>query len=153
MPNGLIELMGVLRSDGRQIWRLTIKVILDVDLAQLYGVTTGNLNLAVRRNPKRFPEDFMFLTQRNLCYCRMQEQKAAVADARDHMPSLNRACQCCPVLSKANGLADPSTGSAHFCAKPPCERHRESAHRADVGQSSSTSRTHATTSRLRQSFW
>ena len=36
------------------------KVMLDVDLAQLYGVTTGNLNLAVRRNPKRFPEDFMF---------------------------------------------------------------------------------------------
>ena len=36
------------------------EVMLDVDLAQLYGVTTGNLNLAVRRNPKRFPEDFMF---------------------------------------------------------------------------------------------
>src|SRR5262245_45955586 len=36
------------------------KVMLDADLAQLYGVTTGNLNLAVRRNPKRFPEDFMF---------------------------------------------------------------------------------------------
>jgi hypothetical protein len=36
------------------------KVMLDTDLAALYGVTTGNLNLAVRRNPKRFPEDFMF---------------------------------------------------------------------------------------------
>src|SRR5262245_55290722 len=36
------------------------KVMLDVDLARLYGVTTGNLNLAVRRNPKRFPGDFMF---------------------------------------------------------------------------------------------
>jgi ORF6N domain len=36
------------------------KVMLDADLATLYGVTTGNLNLAVRRNPKRFPEDFMF---------------------------------------------------------------------------------------------
>jgi hypothetical protein len=30
------------------------------DLAQLYGVTTFNLNLAVKRNQKRFPEDFMF---------------------------------------------------------------------------------------------
>lgn len=36
------------------------KVILDADLAELYRVTTGNLNLAVRRNKKRFPRDFMF---------------------------------------------------------------------------------------------
>ncbi len=36
------------------------KVMLDADLAELYGVTTGNLNLAVRRNPKRFPDDFVF---------------------------------------------------------------------------------------------
>jgi len=36
------------------------KVMLDRDLAELYGVTTGNLNLAVRRNIKRFPADFMF---------------------------------------------------------------------------------------------
>jgi len=36
------------------------KVMLDSDLAALYRVTTGNLNLAVRRNPNRFPEDFMF---------------------------------------------------------------------------------------------
>jgi hypothetical protein len=31
------------------------KVLLDSDLAELYGVTTGNLNLAVRRNKERFP--------------------------------------------------------------------------------------------------
>jgi hypothetical protein len=36
------------------------KVMLDKDLADLYGVTTGNLNKAVGRNIKRFPEDFMF---------------------------------------------------------------------------------------------
>ena len=36
------------------------KVLLDVDLARLYGVTTGNLNKAVRRNSDRFPDDFMF---------------------------------------------------------------------------------------------
>ena len=36
------------------------KVLLDSDLAELDGVTTGNLNLAVRRNKNRFPEDFMF---------------------------------------------------------------------------------------------
>lgn len=36
------------------------KVMLDSDLAELYGVTTGNLNKSVKRNIKRFPEDFMF---------------------------------------------------------------------------------------------
>ncbi len=36
------------------------KVMLDSDLAALYGVTTGNLNKAVKRNAKRFPIDFMF---------------------------------------------------------------------------------------------
>ncbi|MEI6884552.1 MAG: ORF6N domain-containing protein [Bacteroidota bacterium] len=36
------------------------KVILDKDLADLYGVSTGNLNKAVQRNRKRFPADFMF---------------------------------------------------------------------------------------------
>jgi hypothetical protein len=36
------------------------KVMLDSDLAALYGVTTGNLNKAVKRNAERFPSDFMF---------------------------------------------------------------------------------------------
>ncbi|SMD02042.1 ORF6N domain-containing protein [Pedobacter nyackensis] len=36
------------------------KVMLDEDLAELYQVTTGNLNKAVTRNIKRFPDDFMF---------------------------------------------------------------------------------------------
>ena len=36
------------------------KVMPDRDLAALYGVTTGNLNKAVRRNLDRFPTDFMF---------------------------------------------------------------------------------------------
>jgi hypothetical protein len=36
------------------------KVILDMDLADLYGVETGALNRAVKRNIQRFPDDFMF---------------------------------------------------------------------------------------------
>jgi len=36
------------------------KVLIDADLAALYQVLTKNLNLAVRRNRSRFPEDFMF---------------------------------------------------------------------------------------------
>ncbi|MBL7663612.1 MAG: ORF6N domain-containing protein [Bacteriovoracaceae bacterium] len=36
------------------------KVMLDSDLAKLYGVVTKNLNKAVKRNIDRFPDDFMF---------------------------------------------------------------------------------------------
>ncbi|MCK5078537.1 MAG: ORF6N domain-containing protein [Bacteroidales bacterium] len=36
------------------------KVMIDRDLASLYGVETRVMNQAVRRNIKRFPEDFMF---------------------------------------------------------------------------------------------
>ena len=36
------------------------RVMLDIDLAQLYGVTVGRLNEAVKRNADRFPSDFTF---------------------------------------------------------------------------------------------
>jgi len=43
------------------------KVMFDRDLARLYGVETGHLNRAVKRNTDRFPEDFMFqLTKEEL---------------------------------------------------------------------------------------
>ena len=37
-----------------------LKVMIDFDLAELYGVSTRQLNQQVTRNNKRFPEDFMF---------------------------------------------------------------------------------------------
>ena len=49
------------------------RVMLDSDLAQLYGVTTSNLNQAVRRNYNRFPKDFMFqLTKKDAEVLRSQ---------------------------------------------------------------------------------
>jgi len=36
------------------------KVMIDADLAKLYGVTTKRLNEQIRRNRDRFPNDFMF---------------------------------------------------------------------------------------------
>ena len=43
------------------------RVMIDRDLAELYGVETRVLNQAVRRNLKRFPDDFMFqLTDKEL---------------------------------------------------------------------------------------
>lgn len=40
-------------------------VMLDSDLAEVYGVTTGQLNQAVRRNERRFPEAFSFQLKQN----------------------------------------------------------------------------------------
>jgi hypothetical protein len=37
-----------------------VRVILDADLAKIYGVSTKRLNEQFRRNRKRFPEDFAF---------------------------------------------------------------------------------------------
>ncbi len=41
------------------------KVMLDIDLAVLYGVSTKRLNEQVKRNIKRFPSDFMFRLSKN----------------------------------------------------------------------------------------
>ena len=63
LPN-TVDLIPVERIE-RQIYLVRgLKVMLDSDLAELYGVPTGRLNEQVKRNIKRFPEDFMLqLTQ------------------------------------------------------------------------------------------
>ena len=38
----------------------SVQVMIDRDLAELYGVLTGNLNKAVKRNIERFLKEFMF---------------------------------------------------------------------------------------------
>lgn len=43
------------------------QVMLDRDLADLYGVETGQLNRQVKRNIERFPEDFMFQLTKEEC--------------------------------------------------------------------------------------
>lgn len=49
------------------------RVILDADLARLYGVTTKAFNQAVKRNADRFPEDFAFqLTIQEVAQLRSQ---------------------------------------------------------------------------------
>lgn len=49
------------------------RVMIDADLAKLYGVLTKNLNKAVKRNLDRFPEDFMFqLNDEEYCDLRFQ---------------------------------------------------------------------------------
>lgn len=53
--------MDIIKSIQNRIYELRgERVMLDRDLAALYGTETGALNLAVKRNIKRFPSDFMF---------------------------------------------------------------------------------------------
>src|ERR1044072_5615437 len=59
MPNTSIALPDELIEDTILLIREK-RVILDHDLARLYGVTTKVLNQSVKRNLDRFPEDFMF---------------------------------------------------------------------------------------------
>lgn len=56
------------------------KVILDADLATLYGVSTKRLNEQVKRNADRFPADFMFQLSR--------QEKAEVVANCDHLSRL-----------------------------------------------------------------
>jgi len=59
------------------------KVMLDRDLAILYGVPTKSLNLAVKRNIKRFPEDFMFqLTKEEFKNLRLQIETSSWGGTR-----------------------------------------------------------------------
>lgn len=44
-----------------------VQVMLDRDLAELYGVEVGQLNRQVKRNRERFPDDFMFQLSREEC--------------------------------------------------------------------------------------
>ncbi len=50
----------VRRVDSRILCLRRQKVILDSDLAELYGVTSKRLNEQVKRNASRFPSDFLF---------------------------------------------------------------------------------------------
>lgn len=53
--------MNIIRSVQNRIYEIRgQRVLLDKDLADLYEVPTKSLNLAVKRNIKRFPGDFMF---------------------------------------------------------------------------------------------
>ncbi len=55
-PVGITQRILVLRGQ---------RVLLDADLAELYGVRTERLNQQVRRNRKRFPDDFVIFTKIN----------------------------------------------------------------------------------------
>lgn len=67
------------------------KVLLDLDLAEIYGVPTKRLNEQVKRNAERFPEDFIF--QLNT-----KEKQEVVANC-DHLVRLKFWTKLQPLLA------------------------------------------------------
>jgi len=85
------------------------KVILDADLAKLYGVNTKRLNEQVKRNRQRFPEDFMFQLS--------AEEKAEVVANCDHLSNL-KFSKALPFAFTEQGVAMSGLRlSAWFCGK------------------------------------
>jgi hypothetical protein len=72
------------------------KVMLDRVLAELYGVTTGALNQAVKRNRLRFPEDFMF---------QLNEKEAKVLVSQNVIPSVRHLGGFLPYVFTQEGVA------------------------------------------------
>src|SRR5947199_10297149 len=60
MPGKSESLISIEQIDGMIRTIRGTRVMLDRDLAQIYGVPTKVFNQAVKRNAARFPEDFMF---------------------------------------------------------------------------------------------
>jgi len=58
---GMVMEKGAEAVAGLVRWVRGERVMLDADLARLYGVETGDLNRAVKRNASRFPDDFMLV--------------------------------------------------------------------------------------------
>lgn len=72
------QLIRVIRSN---------KVLLDADIASLYGVPTKRLNEAVKRNPSRFPANFMFqLTPAEADDLRSQNAASSFHGGRRYLP-------------------------------------------------------------------
>ena len=61
MKRKVVSVIPIERIMGKIYYIRGKKVMFDRDLAELYGVGTGVLNQAMKRNMKRFPEDFMFI--------------------------------------------------------------------------------------------
>ena len=122
------------------------KVMLDRDLAELYGVETRALNQAIRRNRKRFPEDFMFqLTWEEAHVLRSQivilngteddisksqtgisRRGGGISNISPTL-SLNKAWQCSPASSTASGPSK-STFRLYACSSNfgKCSQHLKS---------------------------
>ena len=93
------------------------RVLLDTELAVLYGVTTKRFNEQVRRNRDRFPADFMFqLTAEE--HTALRSQFATLNAGRGRHRKYR------PHAFTEGALAAPHRESTHQPPMPDCARHR-----------------------------
>ena len=91
-----VQVIGILDVQRRIIVVRGVQVMLDRDLAALYGVETRVLNQAVRRNIGRFPTDFMFQLSKEDC---LRSQIVTLNEARgNHLKYM-------PYAFTENGIA------------------------------------------------
>ena len=84
------------------------KVIVDRDLAEIYGVETRRLNEQVKRNPDRFPEDFMFqLTREEADFCARSRSQIAILKRGKNIKYLPYAFTEHGTIMAANVLNSP----------------------------------------------
>jgi len=79
------------------------RVLLDADLAALYGVETKRLNRAVKRNSERFPDDFLFqLTEEEAAALRFHSGTSNGRGGRRYLPyafTEQGVARCCTMRS------------------------------------------------------
>lgn len=89
------------------------KVLLDRDLAELYGVETFNLNKAVKRNMNRFPDDFMFTLNKK--EWEALKFHSGISSAHGGRRTLPYAFTEQGVAMLSSVLRSPPSGSSEYC--------------------------------------
>jgi hypothetical protein len=98
------------------------RVILDADLARLYGVPTKRVNEAIKRNHDRFPQDFAFrVTANELVSLRSQFAAAGPLDADQKQVAPNWS-QFATSSSRSPDWQRDRSNSSQFATRP--SRHR-----------------------------
>lgn len=108
----LLQTIGTKEVEARVIELRGQKVILDRDVAELYGVETKRINEAVKNNPDKFPERYCF-------YLKVSE-KQYVVENFDRMENLKKS----PVEPRAfteGGLYMLASEKAQEPCKPPLQ--------------------------------
>ena len=124
------------------------RVMLDFDLARLYGVPTSALNQAVRRNVERFPEDFAYpLTRQEVADLISQiviSKKTGRGGPRKAPLGVHgtRRCHAFQRTSIADGRAGKHRDNSHLRSAPPADGHARRVGRTidPPGRNRSTSR-------------
>ena len=101
-----------LQAEKRIFLLRSLRVMFDYDLAELYGVSTKQLVQAVKRNPERFPEDFMFqLEPQELALLRSQIVTSNIGRGGRRYAPYAFTEQGVAMLSSSNPYLTPSASS------------------------------------------